>query len=204
MTERTSVSKVQTRNRATATVLWTVVAGMLGLAFASVPLYRLFCQVTGLGGTTQVRAEGAGPTVSDQTVNVRFDSNVDPSLPWRFKPLQHDVTARLGEEKLAFYRATNLSDKPITGSAVFNVTPFKAGPYFAKIECFCFTEQTLAPGESVDMPVTFFVDPEIYKDINTKDVHTITLSYTFYQAEPAKTEKQVSSLAGRDPQGKPN
>lgn len=198
------MSKVRSKNVATATVLWTVVAGMVGLSFASVPLYRLFCQVTGLGGTPQIRDATSVQAVSDEIVTVRFDSNVDPSLPWRFKPLQHDVKIKLGEEKLAFYQATNLSDKPITGTAVFNVTPFKAGPYFAKIDCFCFTEQTLLPGESVDMPVSFFVDPEIFKDINTKDVHTITLSYTFYQAEPEKKDKQVSATKGKAPQGQVN
>ncbi|MGJ3258222.1 MAG: cytochrome c oxidase assembly protein [Rhodospirillales bacterium] len=176
------MANVRDKNLRTALVLFTVAAGMVGLAFASVPLYRIFCQVTGLGGTPGVAAE-APETATDTEFVVRFDANTNPNLPWRFQPVQREVNLKLGEEKLAFYEATNLSDKPITGTATFNVTPLKAGQFFVKIDCFCFTEQTLMPGETVDMPVTFYVDPEIYEEANTRDVTTITLSYTFYPKE---------------------
>lgn len=167
------------RNRTVVLLSLGVVAAMFGLVAASVPLYQLFCQVTGFGGTTQ-RAEAAGEVVSDRQITVRFNADVNSRLPWRFHPEQRQVTLAIGESGLAFYRATNLSARAVTGTATFNVTPFKAGPYFNKIECFCFTEQTLGPGESVDMPVTFFVDPAILDDPNLADVHTITLSYTFF------------------------
>ncbi len=176
------MANVRDKNLRTAAVLFTVVAGMIGLSFASVPLYRLFCQVTGLGGTPGVEA-AAPETATDTAFTVRFDANTNPDLPWRFTPVQREVSLKLGEEKLAFYEATNLSDEPITGTATFNVTPLKAGQFFVKIDCFCFTEQTLMPGETVDMPVTFYVDPEIYEEVNTRDVTTITLSYTFYPKE---------------------
>lgn len=184
------MANVRDKNLKTAVVLFTVVAGMVGLAFASVPLYRIFCQVTGLGGTPGVQAS-APEVKTDTDFIVRFDANTNPDLPWKFKPVQREVHLKLGEEKLAFYEATNMSDKPITGTATFNVTPLKAGQFFVKIDCFCFTEQTLEPGQTVDMPVTFFVDPEIYKEVNTRDVKTITLSYTFY---PKEEEGKVSAL----------
>ena len=171
------------RKAATAGLLGGVVVAMVGLAFASVPLYRLFCQVTGYGGTTQRAVEAAAPAVGDRVVTVRFDATTDQQLPWRFHPEQRAVEVRVGEQALAFYRAENRSDRPVTGRATFNVTPFKAGSYFVKIDCFCFTEQTLAPGEAVDMPVTFYVDPAIAEDRNLDDVGTITLSYTFFRAQ---------------------
>ena len=182
-----------------------VAGGMLGLSFASVPLYRLFCQVTGYGGTPNVEAEAAPGAVAERVITVRFDSNVNSALPWRFKPTQRAVDLRVGEEGLAFYRAENISDKPVTGTASFNVTPFKAAQYFSKIECFCFTEQTLAPGEFVDMPVTFYVDPDIMADENVADVKAITLSYTFYpvdmdDADEAETER-TASVATTRPDG---
>ncbi|MBO6519712.1 MAG: cytochrome c oxidase assembly protein [Rhodospirillales bacterium] len=188
------MANVRNKNVRTAMVLFTVVAGMVGLSFASVPLYRIFCQVTGLGGTPGVAAE-APATATDTEFVVRFDANTNPQLPWRFKPVQREVRLKLGEEKLAFYQATNLSDKPVTGSATFNVTPLKAGQFFVKIDCFCFTEQTLMPGETVDMPVTFYVDPEIYEEVNTRDVNTITLSYTFYPKEEGDKVSAVRQLA---------
>jgi len=160
-------------------MLVTVVAGMVGLSFASVPLYKLFCQVTGYGGTLNTETVAASETVSEQTIKVRFDSNISPNLDWRFKPLQRQVTVHLGEQKLAFYEAENMGGES-TGRAIFNVTPFSAAPYFSKIECFCFTEQTLAAGQTVPMPVQFYVDPDILNDPDTKDISTITLSYTFY------------------------
>lgn len=166
-----------------AFVLASVVAGMVGLAYASVPLYELFCQVTGFGGTLNTTNVSPSTFVSDKTVKVRFDSNISPKLAWRFQPLQREVTVKLGEENLAFYEAENVGIVPLTGQAVFNVTPFKAAPYFTKIECFCFTEQTLEPGQVVSMPIQYYVDPEIFEDLNTREIRAITLSYTFYPAD---------------------
>lgn len=169
-----------------------LVAGMVGMAYASVPLYRIFCQVTGFGGTTQV-AEGPAGTILDQKINVEFDANVNRGLGWNFKPVQHKLTMKIGEEALAFYRAKNTTKHTITGTAVFNVTPPLAGKYFNKIECFCFTEQTLKPGQSVDMPVTFYVDPEIVKDDDLKKLKTITLSYTFYEADKDEDDSKKTT-----------
>ena len=169
------------RNAATVAALLGIVIVMGGLAYASVPLYRWFCQVTGYGGTTQVAAT-APAELHDRSVTIRFNADVNSQLPWRFRPAERSVKVRLGEEKLAFYRARNLADRPVSGTATFNVTPAKAGPYFVKLDCFCFTEQTLAAGHSVDMPVSFYVDPEMAKDRNLDDVTTITLSYTFFAA----------------------
>jgi len=176
------MSRARRRNTGTAVVLFAVAGGMVGLAFASVPLYRLFCQVTGYGGTPRIAERTEARPASDRTVTVTFDANVNPALPWRFKPTQRERTVRLGQEVLAFFEAKNLSDTPLVGTATFNVTPFKAAPYFNKVQCFCFTEQVLAPGEVASMPVSFFVDPEISSDPNTKDITAITLSYTFYPA----------------------
>ena len=163
-------------------VLLLILAAMVGLVAASVPLYRLFCQVTGYGGTTQI-SEATDGTILSREMTVRFNSDVNSKLPWGFKPVQRSVTVKIGEEALIFYRAVNNSNETITGTATFNVTPFKAAQYFNKIECFCFTEQTLAPGEAVDMPVTFFVDPELADDKRLQEVKEITLSYTFFRAE---------------------
>ena len=187
---RTTITREpQKRNGVTAVILFGLVAGMTGLAFASDPLYRIFCKVTGYGGTTQVAEAPAESKIIDQLVTVRFDANVNKSLPWRFKPVQNTIKVRLGEQAIAFYEATNVSDKAIVGTAPFNVAPFKAGEYFNKIECFCFTEQVLKPGQTVQMPVTFFVDPAILKNRNTVDVKTITLSYTFF-ADDDQSEAQ--------------
>ena len=170
----------------TAASLFLLVAGMVGLAFASVPLYRLFCQVTGFGGTPRVATGGlsTGTDSSDRQITVRFDSNVNSALPWRFKPVLRQTSVRIGEEKLALFTAENIGEKAATGTASFNVTPYKAARYFAKVQCFCFEEQRLEAGQKVDMPVSFFVDPEILDDPNARDVSTITLSYTFFPAEP--------------------
>jgi cytochrome c oxidase assembly protein subunit 11 len=177
------------RNRVTALGAAGLVVAMLGLAYASVPLYRIFCQVTGFNGTTQ-RAAAAPQRVSDRTMTVRFDANVSSGLDWSFRPEQVSIRLKLGEERLAFYRATNLSNHAVTGSAVFNVSPPRAGAYFNKIQCFCFTEQTLEAGESADMPVSFFVDPDIATDKDLMMLDTITLSYTFYPAaEPTRTSE---------------
>jgi cytochrome c oxidase assembly protein subunit 11 len=175
------------RKRAvTAAVLFGVVGAMVGLSFASVPLYRLFCQATGYGGTPKTENVAAPAAISDHVVTIRFDANVNSALPWRFEPGQREVTLRLGEEALIHYTAENLSDAPITGTATFNVTPYKAAQYFSKIECFCFTEQRLSPGEEVAMPVSFYVDPALLDDVDARDVKTITLSYTFYPADKDK------------------
>jgi cytochrome c oxidase assembly protein subunit 11 len=171
------------RRRATAVVLVAVVGGMIGLSFASVPLYRLFCQVTGYGGTPRTENVASAPGGDAGTVTVRFDANVSSDLPWRFEPSQRQVTVRLGEETLVHYTAVNLADRQATGTATFSVTPYKAAPYFSKVECFCFTEQRLLPGQVVSMPVVFFVDPAIASDRGTRDVTKITLSYTFFPAE---------------------
>jgi len=157
-----------------------LVAGMVGLSFAAVPLYRIFCQTSGYGGVPQ-QAEAAPGTVLDRTITVRFDANVDRKLPWTFEPVQRVMDVKIGESNLAFFRATNNTDEPVTGSAGFNVAPGIAGRYFTKIECFCFTKQRLAAGESIEMPVTFFVDPKIVDDESAKNISEITLSYTFYR-----------------------
>jgi cytochrome c oxidase assembly protein subunit 11 len=162
-------------------MLGGLVFGMVGLSFAAVPLYRLFCQVTGFGGTTQV-AETAPAVAGQRLFKVRFNADVQPDLPWRFQPEQREVTLRVGEPGLAFYRAENLSERAVTGSATFNVTPLKAGQYFTKVQCFCFDEQKLAPGETAQLGVSFFVDPAILEDRNLDEVTTITLSYTFFRS----------------------
>ena len=171
-----------------------LVVSMLGLSYAAVPLYKIFCQVTGYAGTTQ-RAKAAPATASEKSMLVRFDANVSRDLDWQFKPVQRSLTLKIGEEKLAFYKAINTSNKPITGTATFNVTPAIAGSYFNKIACFCFTEQTLKPGESVDMPVSFFIDPDILTDPDTIDVKEITLSYTFFEVKNQKTTQIKTSNA---------
>jgi cytochrome c oxidase assembly protein subunit 11 len=172
--------------------LVAVVGGMLGLAYAAVPLYEAFCKATGFNGTPLVAQEGERPIVA-RTVQVRFDSNVDPNLAWRFEPLQREIKVRLGEEKLVHFRATNVSQRPIVGTATYNVTPERTAGWFNKVQCFCFTEQLLQPGQSVDMPVVFFVDAEMAKDRRYDDIRTITLSYTFYEA---KTERAKTLLGG--------
>ena len=172
--------KRQGRHGIVALALTVLVAAMVGLAFASVPLYRLFCQATGYGGVPQ-RAERAPGEILDRTIRVRFDANVDHALPWTFAPVERVIEVKIGETALAFFKATNNSDVPVTGRAIFNVAPELAGRYFTKIECFCFKEQTLAAGASVEMPVTFFVDSKIVDDEDTKNISEITLSYTFYR-----------------------
>ncbi|AQR74839.1 cytochrome c oxidase assembly protein [Sphingomonas sp. LM7] len=173
------------RNARTALLAGLGVCTMTGVGFASVPLYRMFCEVTGLNGTTQ-RGERA-PGATGQKITVAFDSNVAAKLPWKFTPERRADTIDIGGRDMAFYTATNLSDKPITGSATFNVTPAVAGKYFTKIQCFCFTQQTLAAGETVRMPVLFYVDPAILQDPDARDIEEITLSYTFYPVDSGKT-----------------
>ena len=187
--------RAQGRRRvATALILGGVVCGMVGLAFAAVPLYRLFCQVTGFGGTTQV-AEAAPAEIGERLVTVRFNADIARDLPWHFKPEQREITVRVGEMAMAVYNAENQSDRALVGSSTFNVTPVKAGAYFNKIECFCFEEQTLAPGERAAFPVSFFVDPEIVEDRRLDDVTTITLSYTFFARGESVTEAVLTQDA---------
>jgi cytochrome c oxidase assembly protein subunit 11 len=168
-------------NALVAVVCASTVAAMVGMTYASVPLYRLFCQATGYGGTTQ-RTNVAPRQTLTRELNVEFDANKGAGLPWTFKPAQRRIRVQIGEQALVHYRAHNDSDAAITGTAVFNVTPDKAGKYFSKIQCFCFVQQTLQAGETADMPVVFFIDPAISDDVDLKDLKTITLSYTFYPA----------------------
>ncbi len=185
-------------NKRVAIICVSVVAVMTGLSFASAPLYDLFCRVTGFGGTP-LRAElapGSGGAVPQpgKMIAIRFNSDTAADMPWNFQPVQREVKVMPGEETLIFYRASNPTDKPITGTAAFNVTPEKAGPYFNKIACFCFSEQVLQPGQTVDMPVSFFVDPEMLKDPKTREMRTITLSYTFFR-KPGDTRVSDSGAA---------
>ncbi|WP_146590646.1 cytochrome c oxidase assembly protein [Puniceibacterium confluentis] len=166
----------------TVTTLVGVVVTMGALAWASVPFYNWFCSVTGFGGVTQV-ADSGSDTVLDRRVTVRFDATVDSGMPWEFKPVVRTMDLKIGEDGMAFYEAYNPTDRPVAGQASYNVTPYEAGGYFNKVQCFCFTEQVLMPGERVQMPVSFFIDPEIVNDRDAKYVHNITLSYTFYQID---------------------
>lgn len=178
------------RNRRVGFIALVGVLAMLGLGFASVPLYRMFCQVTGFGGTTSraSAAEASQVKVAEGTISVRFDANVDRDMPWRFAPEQVTQDMRIGTRKMAYFKAENLSDHPITGVASFNVEPEQVGKYFKKVQCFCFSRQTLQPHQSIDMPVIYYVDPAILDDPDAKDVEQITLSYTFHIAadDPSK------------------
>jgi cytochrome c oxidase assembly protein subunit 11 len=178
------VSALAQRNARMGLKMALLALAMIALAFASVPLYRIFCQVTGFDGTP-LRAENAPGAVAGQ-IGVRFDANIDPALPWRFEPVQETIRIHPGERTTIYYRATNLTARTTTGRAIFNVTPAQSGPFFSKIECFCFTEQTLKPGQQVDMPVIFFVDPKLRTDPATRDIDEITLSYTFYPVETGR------------------
>jgi len=174
------------------------VLAMVGLTAASVPLYRLFCQATGYGGTTQRASAAPDKAVADRLITVRFNADQAPDLGWEFRPLQASVQVHPGEEKVVAYRAVNLTKAPVTGTATYNVTPVKAGIYFDKLQCFCFTKQHLEPGQSADLSVSFFVDPDIVKDPNTRDVDTITLSYTMFRAkDDDRPPVRSSSLPAR-------
>ena len=183
MTSETNNQAPSRRHRATALWCAALVAVMVGAAYASVPLYRLFCQVTGFDGTPRI-ANAPSTQVLDKTVDIRFDANVAPGLAWRFEPARNTLQVRIGENTLAFYRATNLSDRPLRGTATYNVQPEQAAPFFNKLECFCFKEQLLQPGETLEMPVSFFIDPQIVGDKDAHGVRHITLSYTFYPVTP--------------------
>ncbi|RIA55869.1 cytochrome c oxidase assembly protein [Dichotomicrobium thermohalophilum] len=179
--------------RRTVLPLLLIVGGMTGLSFAAVPLYDLFCRVTGYGGTTQV-ADAGSTEVLDRKITIRFDANISPKLDWNFKPAQTSMDVKIGESALAVYEAHNPTDKPLAGTATYNVTPEIAGYYFSKVQCFCFTEQTLEPGRRMDMPVSFFVDPAIMDDPEAREIEEITLSYTFF---PMKGETQTGAAEGR-------
>jgi cytochrome c oxidase assembly protein subunit 11 len=179
------MNSIAQRNRTVALRAALFGLAMLGLAFASVPLYRIFCQVTGFGGTTMTADRAPGAVAGE--IGVRFDANISPALPWKFEPEQATVRIQPGARTIVSYRATNLTARATAGTASFNVSPAQAGQYFSKIECFCFTEQTLRPGQSVSMPVVFFVDPKLRTDPATRNIDEITLSYTFYPVEnPAR------------------
>lgn len=182
--ERPPLDPQMRRNRNMAIVCGLIFFGMIGAAYAAIPIYRAFCQVTGYGGTIR-RAEAAPDKLSDQKLTVAFDTNVR-GLPWDFSAEQRAQTLRIGETKLAFFKVTNHADHPITARAVFNVSPDQAGTYFRKLQCFCFSDQTVGAGQTVEMPVLYFVDPKFAQDINTKGVTDVTLSYTFYPAVDAK------------------
>jgi cytochrome c oxidase assembly protein subunit 11 len=190
----------RSRNRYVLLGLVGVVFAMNGFAYAMVPAYRAFCQQFGFAGTPVVKEESPATEeiILDRVITVRFDSNIEATLDWRFKPVQRSVDMKVGETGLAFYEAVNRADHAVAGTATFNVTPLKAAPYFVKIECFCFTEQTLLPGESVDMPITFFVDPAIAEDRNLDDVTTITLSYTFFRDPDADANREAAAVETRD------
>jgi cytochrome c oxidase assembly protein subunit 11 len=184
------------RTGATVLPLAAVVAGMVGLSFASVPLYRLFCQATGYGGTTQ-RAAAAPQEAAGAVITVRFDAETAPDLGWEFRPLTQELVVHPGEQREVFFRAVNRSADTVSGTATYNVTPTKSGIYFDKLQCFCFTEQRLLPGESRDMGVTFFVDPDVLRDPNTIELRTITLSYTMFRAPEANANAPGSLAPSR-------
>jgi cytochrome c oxidase assembly protein subunit 11 len=174
-----------------------VVLLMGSLAWASVPFYDWFCRVTGFGGATGV-SETASDTVLDETITIRFDASLERDMPWKFKPMVREMELKIGETGLAFYEAYNPSDRPVAGSASYNVAPYEAGGFFTKIDCFCFEMQVLQPGERVQMPVTFYVDPEIVTDRDAKYVHNITLSYTFYETDLPEEQASVTTDQGTD------
>ena len=183
-------NNLKAQNKKVIFIITSVGMLMLSLSYAAVPLYDIFCRVTGFGGTTQIASSAPGST-GHPNINIRFESNITDSLNWDFYSKTKTVKIPMGEEKTIYYFAKNLSDEPIVGTATFNVTPAKAGQYFMKIDCFCFVEQLLNPGESMNMPVTFFIDPDLYKDENVQEVNEITLSYTFMKSmDQSKVEEQ--------------
>ena len=185
-------SNLDRKMQRTAFACVGIVVGMAGLAYASVPLYDLFCKVTGFGGTPIVRDEN-GSAIMDRTIAVRFDSNVAPGLSWRFSPEKPEVKVKLGETTTVYYKVTNTGDRPSTGIATYNVQPDLAGTYFSKLECFCFTEQTLQPGETLESAVVFYVDPRLVQDSDVKDLTSITLSYTYFPSKGGKPVAEATS-----------
>jgi cytochrome c oxidase assembly protein subunit 11 len=200
MSSDTEIRRPRGRNKFFFVGLVALVLGMNGVAYATVPAYRAFCQQFGFAGTPLVAltAPGDDEVLADREITVRFNSDIEPALDWRFKPVQRSITLNVGATGLAFFEVGNRHPEAVTGTATFNVTPLKAAPYFVKIECFCFTEQTLEPGETAQMPVTFFVDPDIALDKNLDDVGTITLSYTFFRNEEADAARKTAQLANEN------
>lgn len=188
----TGQSDIQRKMQRTAFACAGIVVGMVGLAYASVPLYDLFCKVTGFNGTPIVRSDNASE-VSERTIAIRFDSNVAPGLSWRFAPEKREITVKLGETTTVYYKVTNTGDKPATGIATYNVQPDLAGTYFSKLECFCFTEQTLKPGETLESAVVFYIDPRLAEDPDVKDLSSITLSYTYFPSKAGKPVAEATS-----------
>ena len=188
------MQQIHRRNRRVLGVLAAVVVSMVVMAYASVPLYNLFCRVTGYGGTVERVAENTSRSVIGREMTVRFDSNTAPNMPWLFKPEAKEVSLKVGEDGFTNFIAKNPTQQPVTGTALFNVTPIKAAPYFKKVQCFCFDKQTLNPGQAVNMPVQFYVDPAITDDPNLDDVKTITLSYTFFRAESRDLEVAMDTF----------
>lgn len=196
MTDTANSNPNQKRNNgAVVAMCLTFVVTMTGMSFAAVPLYTMFCNFTGYNGTTQ-RVDQMSDVVLDQTMRVTFDANTASGLPWDFKPVKREVSPKIGETIQVHFTARNLSDQPTRGQAIFNVTPMEAAAYFNKVQCFCFTETELQPGEELDMPVVFYIDPDITKAVETKDIGTITLSYTFY---PHEADKPVALQTGSTP-----
>lgn len=189
------------KNTRVALIAAACAAGSLGLGFASVPLYRIFCQATGYGGTTMKITEAQAATIksTDKVVVIRFDANVERGMPWEFRPVQNQDTVSIGARDMATFTAKNLSNKTITGTASFNVEPELAGKYFSKVQCFCFTEQTLRPGQEVRMPVIYYVDPKIMQDPETADVDAITLSYTFHPTPDPAAEAEANAQVNARP-----
>lgn len=185
------MSDLQRKNAKVMLVTLGVVFGMIGLSFASVPLYRMICQVTGWGGTTQMVEANTSDKIYDREITVRFNTDVAQGMPWEFKPELRSVPVKVGQDGLISFVAKNLSDAPVTGTAVYNVTPLKVAKYFYKTQCFCFGEQTLQPGQMQHMPVTFFVDPAIMQDRDMDDVKTITLSYSFFRHGTQELESAI-------------
>jgi len=181
------------KNTKTISFVFLIVAAMIGLAFASVPLYRLFCQVTGFGGTTMT-ADTLPDEILEREITVKFDANTSRNINWSFKPEKHQETVKLGQQGLVAFIAKNKDKHPSAGTAVYNVTPNKAGQYFRKIQCFCFGDQTLTPGQEMSMPVLFFIDPKMAEDRNMDDVTSITLSYTFFPAESEELDKALEAF----------
>lgn len=187
------------RHRLIAICCAAFVVAMVGAAYAAVPLYQMFCQITGFGGATRV-ATAAPDQALDRTIEVRFDANVAPGLAWTFRPDVPSMRVKIGETVLAHYRVTSRADGPTTAAATYNVAPAQSGPYFGKMQCFCFTDQTLQPGETMDMPVVFFVDPALAEDAEMAGLKTITLSYTFFQkAAPVAAGKPAEATPAKAP-----
>lgn len=183
------------KNTKTLTAVLIVVAGMIGLAFASVPLYNLFCSVTGFGGTTQVSTSAPDPSeILDRQITIRFNGDTNRNLNWDFKPDKQSVNLQVGQQGFISFKAKNKDKEPVTGTAVYNVTPAKAGKYFQKTQCFCFDRQTLTPNQSMDMPVVFYIDPSIAQDRNMDDVKTITLSYSFFKSDSLALDSALEAF----------